>query len=110
MNDNVAMFKWSGFYINPADVSAIATGADSSQSYPHYMIVHLHDSKEYRVNYVREEARNADAIRLAREVDRCQPEPLSAYKVEDLLDRMKGAIRRDIKALREEVMKGGGDA
>lgn len=101
----MAMFKWSGFYINPADVTAIITGVDNRQSHAHYMTVHLRSGKEYQSNYAREEARNLDAARLANEVSKLQAEPITRYEVEDIVSRAKEAVRRDIKALRDELKK-----
>lgn len=104
----MAMFKWSGFYINPADVSAILTGTDPKQGNAHYMVVCLRNGKEFRTNYERAAARDVDADRLASLVSRLQPDPVSRNELEDLLDKVKGAIRRDIKALRDEIVKGPG--
>ena len=101
----MAMFKWSGFYINPADVSAITTGIDQKQSNAHYMTVHLRDGKEYRMNYARADARDVDAARLAGMVGRLQPEPVTRSELDDLLGKAKDAIRRDIRALRLEITK-----
>jgi len=101
----MAMFKWSGFYINPADVSAILTGTDPKQGNAHYMVVCLRNGKEFRTNYERAAARDVDAERLAFQVNRLQAEPVTRYELEDLLDKVKGALRRDIKALRDGIMK-----
>lgn len=99
----MAMFNWSGIYINPQDVDAIYTNRDNRQDYPFYMKVHLRSGEEYRVNYRTGDTRDADAERLAKLVNRLQPDPVSRYEVEGLLDRLKNAIRRDIKALRAEI-------
>ena len=101
----MAMFKWGGMYINPQDVAAIYTNRDSSQGHPFYMTVHLRNGKEFRTNYHDEGARDIDAAKLARWVDNMQPDPITRVEIEDLLDRLKGAIRRDIKALREDFVK-----
>lgn len=100
----MSMFQWGGcFYINPGDVAAIGVGSDSSSTHSHYMTVHLRTGKEYRVNYDTASARNADAQRLAQAVNRAQPDPISRYEIEALLDRAKDAVRRDIKALRKDL-------
>lgn len=105
----MAMFVWNGFYINPLDVSAISTGTDNRQSLAHYMVVHLRDGKEYRVNYAGDRARNIDAARLANMVGALQVEPVTRNELRDLLDKAKDAVRRDIRALREEIKKETGD-
>ena len=98
------MFKWSSyFYINPEEVAAISTGTDSSNSHPHYMTVHLRSGKEYRVNYSTISARDTDAHRLAQAVNRILPDPVSRYEMENLIDRARDALRRDIKALRKDL-------
>lgn len=102
----MAMFKWSGIYINPQDVAAIYTDTDSTKPLPFYMTVHLRDGKEYRMNYAKESARDADANRLASQVNRFMPEPVTRSEIEELMDKMKGAVRRDIKALQLEITKG----
>lgn len=102
----MAMFKWGGAYINPDDVTAIFTSTDSRQSRPFYMAVRLRDGKEYQMSYQTESSREVDAARLANLVNRRQPDPVSRAEIEGLLDRLKGALRRDIKALREEIAKG----
>ena len=102
----MAMFKWGGMYINPQDVTAIYANRDSSQGHPFYMTVHLRNGKEFRMNYQNEGARDIDAAKLACLVDKTQQDPITRADVEDLLDRLKGALRRDIKALREDLVKG----
>ena len=101
----MAMFKWSGIYINPQDVAAIYPDTDSTKPLPFYMTVHLRDGKEYRMNYAKESARDADANRLASQVNRFMLEPVTRNEIEDLLDKLKGAVRRDIKALQMEIVK-----
>lgn len=107
----MAMFKWSNcFYINPEEVAAISAGTDGSNTHSHYMTVHLRTGKEYRVNYSTASARDADAHRLAQAVSRTQPDPVSRYEMETLIDHAKDAIRRDIKALRKELKEKEGEA
>lgn len=99
----MAMFKWGGMYINPEEVSAIFVSKDGTVGHPFYMTVHLRDGKEYKTNYATESGRDKDAARLAREIDRMQVEPVTRHQIEELIDKAKGAIRRDIKALREDL-------
>lgn len=100
----MAMFKWGGyFYINPGEVAAISMGSDGGNTHPHYMTVHLRTGKEYRVNYSTASARDTDAQRLAQAVNRLLPDPVSRYEMENLIDRAKESIRRDIKALRKDL-------
>lgn len=102
------MVKLSGIYINPHDVSAIYTGVNNKDSYPFYVTVLMRNGKEYSVKYTKEGNRDADAQRLSRSVAIFYQAPVTLREVENLLDKMKGAIRRDIKALREEVEKASG--
>ena len=97
------MFKWSGIYVNPQDVTAIYTARDGSGPHPFYMVVHLRDGKEYRLNYSSERNRDADASQLANMVSKMQPVPVTYDEIESLLDKVKSAIRRDVKALRAEL-------
>lgn len=100
----MAMFQWGGcFYINPEDVAAISTGSDGSNTHAHYMTVHLRTGKEFRVNYGTASARNADAQRLAQAVNKARPDPVSRYEMENMIDRAKESIRRDVKALRRDI-------
>ena len=100
----MAMCCFSGLYINPADVSAIFTGTDSTQANAYYMTVHLRDGKEYKVAYSKDTARDADALRLSRAVNFQMTRPVTIEDVKEELDKMKGALRRDIKALREVLL------
>lgn len=104
----MAMFKWNGMYINPMDVSAIYVNRDGTAAHPFGMVVHLRDGKEYQTNYATERGRDVDAARLAQEIGRMQPEPVTRLQVEIMIDKAKGAIRRDIKALRDDL-KGNGE-
>lgn len=104
----MAMFKWGGMYINQEEVAAIYVNKDGTQGHSFYMTVHMRDGKEYRMNYATESGRDKDAARLAREIDRTQVEPVTRYQIEEMIDKAKGAIRRDIKALREELKAGDG--
>ena len=104
----MAMFKWRAMYINPEEVAAIYVSKDGTQGYPFYMTVHMRDGKEYQVNYATESGRDKEAARLAREIDRMQVEPVTRYQIEEMIDKAKGAIRRDIKALREALKAGDG--
>ena len=99
----MSMFKWSGFYINPEDVAAISTGTDSRETYAHHMTVHLRNGRDFRVNYSSASARDADAQRLAQAVNKVRPDPVSRYEMENLIDRAKESIRRDVKALRRDI-------
>lgn len=68
----------------------------------------MRDGKEYQTNYATERGRDVDAARLAQEIGRMQPEPVTKLQVETMIDKAKGAIRRDIKALRDDL-KGNGE-
>lgn len=104
----MAMFKWGAMYINPEEVAAIFVSKDGTVGHPFYMTVHLKDGKEYKTNYATESGRDKDAARLAREIDRMQVEPVTRYQIEELIDKAKSAIRRDIKALREDLKEADG--
>lgn len=99
----MSMFKWSGFFINPEDVAAISTGTDSRETYAHHMTVHLRNGREFRMNYSSASARDADAQRLAQAVNKVRPDPVSRYEMENMIDRAKESIRRDVKALRKDL-------
>ena len=101
----MAMFKWGDSYINPEDVSCIFNKNNGSIEYPFCMSVRLRYGGEYSLSYKRKADRDADAARLANLVSRRSPDPISRYEVEGLLDKVKNAIRRDIKALRLEIVK-----
>ena len=101
----MAMFKWSGMYINPGDVVSITTGTDSRQDYPFSMTVGLRNGREFKTNYAKASARDLDAGRLADCVGRIQPEPVTSYEMELIVNRLKDTIRRDIKNLRQELKK-----
>lgn len=103
----MGMFRWSGMYVNPDDVTAIYKGYDAGKAHPYYMTVYLRNGTEYRVNYLKDTDRNYDAEKLANLVNTLHPDPVTRNEIEDLLDRLKGAIRRDIKALREDLVKEG---
>ena len=100
----MALCRFSGLYLNPADVAAIFTGTDSTQANAYYMNIHLRDGKEYKLTYGKETSREADAIRLSKAVNLQMAEPVTIDDVKDELDKVKGAIRRDIKALREALL------
>lgn len=95
----MAMFRWQGAYINPADVAVIYTGTDSSKGHSHYMKVETRSGKEYRMNYATANGRDLDAFRLSEMVNNCTVVPVTKQEVEDIVHRSRDAIRRDIKAL-----------
>lgn len=105
------MVNLSGiYYINPQDVAAIRTETSTIDAYPFVMTVVLRNGKELTIKYAKMGARDEEARRLYRAVEAFYPEPVTLREIENLLDKVKGAIRRDIKSLREDVEKalGGG--
>lgn len=105
------MVNLSGiYYINPQDVAAIHTETNAKDTHPFIMTVVLRNGKELSIKYAKVGARDEEARRLSRAVEVFYPDPVTLREIENLLEKVKGAIRRDIKALREEVEKapGGG--
>jgi hypothetical protein len=105
----MAMVNLSGiYYINPQDVAAIRTETNVMDANPFVMTVVLRNGKELSIKYAKVGARDEEARRLSRAAEAFYPEPVTLQEIENLLEKMKGAIRRDIKALREDAGKAPG--